>query len=94
MVPKTERASGMDWEFGVSRCELLHLGCIYEVLLYSTGNYIQSPGIDHDEKCYKIIHIYTHIHAHIYIQMADMYIWLSHCCIAAAMQIIHTLIIF
>ena len=24
-----------------------------EVLLYSTGNYIQSPGIDHDEKEYK-----------------------------------------
>ena len=86
---------GKTGSLGVSRCKLLHLDWIdNEVLLYSTGNYIQSPGIDHDEKCYKIIHIYTHIHAHIYIQMADMYIWLSHCCIAAAMQIIHTLIIF
>ena len=28
---------GMDWEFGVSRCKLLHLeGIISEVLLYST----------------------------------------------------------
>ena len=40
---------GMDWEFGVSRCKLLHLGWISnEVLLYSNGNYIQSLGIDHD----------------------------------------------
>ena len=35
--------SGMDWEFGVSRCKLLHLEWISnEVPLYSTGNYIQS----------------------------------------------------
>ena len=35
--------SGMDWKFGVSRCKLLHLKWISnEVLLYSTGNYIQS----------------------------------------------------
>ena len=35
--------SGMDWEFGDSRCKLLHLEWIInEVLLYSTGNYIQS----------------------------------------------------
>ena len=31
----------MDGEFGVGRCELLHLQCVSnEVLLYSTGNYI------------------------------------------------------
>ena len=41
--------SGMDWEVGVSRCKLLHLEWISnEVLLYSTGNYIQSLGIEHD----------------------------------------------
>ena len=41
--------SGMDWEFGVSRCKLLHLEWIAViVLLYSTGTYIQSLGIDHD----------------------------------------------
>ena len=40
---------GMDWEFGVNRCKLLHLESISnEVLLYSTGNCIPSPGIDHD----------------------------------------------
>jgi len=41
--------SGMDGEFGVGSCKLLHLEWISnEVLLYSTGNYIQSLGIDHD----------------------------------------------
>ena len=39
----------MDWEFGVSKCKLLHLGWLSnEVLLYSTGNYFQSLGIDQD----------------------------------------------
>ena len=33
--------SGMDWEFGISRCKLLHLEWISnEILLYNTGNYI------------------------------------------------------
>ena len=32
---------GMDWEFGVSRCKLLHLEWISNViLLCNTGNYI------------------------------------------------------
>ena len=44
-------ASGMDWDFGVNRCKLLHSEWIdNKVLLYSTGNYIQSLGIDHEEK--------------------------------------------
>ena len=39
----------MDGEFGVSRCKLLRLEWLSnEVPLYSTGNYIQSPGIEHD----------------------------------------------
>ena len=39
----------MDWESGVSRYKLLHLEWISnEVLQYSTGNYIQSLGIDRD----------------------------------------------
>ena len=43
--------SGIDWEFGVRRCNLLHLEWISsEVLPYSTWNYIQSLGIDHDER--------------------------------------------
>ena len=41
--------SGMDWESGVNRCKLLHLDWISnEILLYSTGNYIQSLEIEHD----------------------------------------------
>ena len=37
---KVER-SGMDWEFGIGRCKLLHLVWISnEILLYSTGDYI------------------------------------------------------
>ena len=54
---------GMDGEFGVSRCKLSHLeGISNEVLLYSTGNSIQSPGIDHDGKEYrkkKSVYVYV-----------------------------------
>ena len=53
---------GMDWEFGVSRCKLLHLEWINNrVLLHSTGNYIQYPGINHNGKEYKkeCIYIYN-----------------------------------
>ena len=43
--------SGMKWEFRVNRGKLLHLEWVSNaVLLCSTGNYIQSPGIDHDGK--------------------------------------------
>ena len=46
--------SGMDREFGVSRCKLLHLEWISnEVVLYNTGNYIQYVGIDHDGRKFK-----------------------------------------
>ena len=42
---------GMDWEFGVSRCKLLHLEWInIKVLWYSTGNYIQYLVINHNGK--------------------------------------------
>ena len=36
------QGSGTDWEFGVSRCKLLHLEWI------NNRNYIQSPGINYD----------------------------------------------
>ena len=51
MVSEGERGeSGMDWEFRDNRCQLLHLEWISnEVLLYITGNYIQTPGTDHKE---------------------------------------------
>ena len=42
----------MDWEFEVGRWKLLHLEWINKILLYSTGNYIQSPGINHNGKEY------------------------------------------
>ena len=44
---KRERG-GMDWEFGVTRCKLLHLARINKIQLYSTGNYIHYPVINHD----------------------------------------------
>ena len=43
----------MDRELRVNRCKLLHLEGINRVLLYSTGNYIQSLGRDHDGRYYK-----------------------------------------
>ena len=40
---------GMDWEFETSRCKLLNIGWINnKVLLYSTGNCMQYPVINHD----------------------------------------------
>ena len=55
---------GVGWEFGVSRCKLLHLEWISnEGLLYSTGNYIQSLVIDHDGRYIrkKYIYIYSDV---------------------------------
>ena len=44
----------MDWEFGISRCKLSYIEWINnKVLLYSTGNYIQYPGIKHNGKEYE-----------------------------------------
>ena len=42
---------GVEWtgSLALVRCKVLHLEWInYEVLLYSSGKYIQSLGIDHD----------------------------------------------
>ena len=45
---------GLDWEFGISRCELVHKECINnKALMYSTGNYIQYPVIKYDGKEYE-----------------------------------------
>ena len=52
---------GMDWEFGVSRCKLLHIEQINnKVLLCRIGNYIQYPEINHNEKEYKKECIYMY----------------------------------
>ena len=45
---------GVTWEFGVSRCKVLHIEWINnKALLHSTGNYIQYPEINHNGKEYK-----------------------------------------
>ena len=52
---------GMDWEVGISRCKLLYIGWINnKALLYSTGNYIQYPVINHNGKEYEKEYIYVH----------------------------------
>ena len=48
-----EGGGGMEWDFGVNRCKPLHLEWINnKVILYITGNYTQSPEIDHNGKEY------------------------------------------
>ena len=44
-----------DWEFRISRYKLLYfIGWINnKVILYSTGNYIQYPVVNHNGKEYK-----------------------------------------
>ena len=45
---------GIDWEFGISRCKLLYREWMNnKVLLYSIGNYIQYPVINHNRKEYE-----------------------------------------
>ena len=62
MVAKGEGGGrGIDWEFGVGRCKLLHLDWINDkVLLYSTGNYIQYPMINRKGKEYKKECVYVY----------------------------------
>ena len=43
-----------DWEFGISICKILYAERMNsKVLLYSTGNYIQYPIINHNGKEYE-----------------------------------------
>ena len=71
MVAKGDGVRGrMDWEFGISRCKPLYIEWINsKVLLYSTGNHIQYPVINHNGKEYEkeYIYIYIYIYTHIYI---------------------------
>ena len=55
MVAKREGCGGrMNPEFGINRCKLLYEKWINKkVLLYSTGNYILYPVINHNGKEYK-----------------------------------------
>ena len=57
-----EGGRGMDGEFGVGRCKLLHLEWISsEVLLCSTGNSIQSPETEHDGRLYEKNSIFVYM---------------------------------
>lgn len=47
---------GMDQEFGIDRCQLLHLEWINKVLMNSTGNYIQYLVLNHNGKENKLSH--------------------------------------
>ena len=51
-LPKRSGRGGvLDWEFGISRCKLLHIEWINnKLLLYSIGNYIQYSVINENEK--------------------------------------------
>ena len=63
------RRGGLDGEFGVSRCKVLHLEWMdNKVLLYIAGNYIQSPGINQNEtECtYVCVCVYTYIRMYMY----------------------------
>ena len=54
------RRSRMDWKSGVNRCKPWHLeGISNESLLYSTGNYIQSLMIEHDNVTKKNVYMYA-----------------------------------
>ena len=60
-LPRGAGGGGVDWEFGISRCKLLYIQWINKVLLYSTGNYIQYPAINHNGKEYEKECIYIYI---------------------------------
>ena len=50
----------------ISRCKLLYIECINnKVLLYSTGNYIQYPVINHNGKEYEKVCIYIYIYIYV-----------------------------
>ena len=62
MVAKGDGGGGeLEWEFRISRCKLLYIEWINnKVLLYSTGNYIQYPVINHNGKEYEEEHMYMY----------------------------------
>ena len=60
---------GSNWKFEISKCKLVYIGWINnKVLLYSTGNSIQHPVINHYGKEYETLYdIYTFLSLSIYI---------------------------
>ena len=48
------KGGGKDWEFGIGRRKLVYIGWINKkVLLYSIGDYIQYPVINHNGKAHE-----------------------------------------
>ena len=62
MVTKGEMGGGgINWEFGINRYKILYIKYITnKVLLYSPGNCIQYPVINHDGKEYEKEYIYMY----------------------------------
>ena len=60
------RRVGMDEEFGISRCKLFYLERISTAVLYSTGNYSQSFGIEHDGRYCEKKKVYVCMPASLY----------------------------
>ena len=59
-LPKAGVGSGVDWESGVNRCELLPSEWMsHGILLYSTENYISSLMIQDDNVRKK--NVYMHV---------------------------------
>ena len=62
VVAEGGKRGGKDWEFAISRCQLLYTGWINnKILPYSTGNYIQYPVINHIGTEYEKEYIYMYI---------------------------------
>ena len=70
MAAKREGGWGeMLWESGIHRCKPLYIGWINnEVLLYSTGNYIQYAVIIHNRKKYEKGYRYVCVTNHFVVQ--------------------------
>ena len=64
----------MDLEFGISRRKLSDTELVNKTLLYSSGNYIHYPVINHNEReDERSIHIYVYVCVSVYV-----YILLNH----------------
>ena len=58
---------GKDWEFGISGYKQVYIAWINnKILLYSTGNYIQYPVINHNEKYYEKEYVCVCVYIYIY----------------------------